>query len=118
MLERLLSMIKYTRTYVRKSDMCSGNEYKIFISYHGHWAWFTFHDNFMNKSTLKDWLSCLVLDTLAYDCSRDVYDFARTYGYEDDMSKARKAYRGCEGNAEKMHRLFTDKELELLSEIE
>ena len=119
MLNRLLSMIKFSRTYVRKSPMCSGNEYKIFISYKGHWAWFTFHDNFENKSTLKDWLYCLILDMNAYEFSRDEYDFARNYGYADeDISKARKAYRACEKTAEKLHKIFSEQELDLLSTIE
>lgn len=119
MLNALLSRIRFTRTYVRKSKMCSGNEYKIFISYNGHWAWFTFHDNYMNKSTLKDWLYCLVLDMNAYEFSRDVYEFARSYGYADeDMSVARKAYRACEKTAEKLHKLFSEDELDILSQIE
>ena len=119
MLNALLSRIKFSRSYVRKSSMTSGNEYNIFISYNGHWAWFTFHDNHENKSTLRDWLYCLVLDMNAYEFSRDEWEFAREYGYSyEDMSKARKAYRACEKTAEKLHRLFTEAELDILSEIE
>ena len=117
MLNALLSRIKFSRSYVRKSKMTSGNEYKIFISYNGHWAWFTFHDNFENKSTLKDWLYCLVLDMNSYEFSRDEYEFAREYGY-DDMSEARKIYRACEKTAEKLHKLFNDSELEILNQIQ
>lgn len=117
MLDRLLSMIKFSRTFVRKSKMCSGNEYKIFISYNGHWAWFTFHDNFMNKSTLRDWLYCLVLDMNAYDFNADEYELARAYGY-DDIEQARKVYKACRKTSEKMHKIFNEAELDILSEIE
>ena len=110
-------MIKFSRTFVRKSEMTSGNEYRIYISYHGQRAWFRFHDNFANASTLRDWLYALVLDTNAYDFSRDLYDFARNYGFEDN-AEARKAYKGCKETSEKMHRIFTENELELLSTIE
>lgn len=119
MLDALLSRIRFTRTYVRKSSMTMGNEYKILISYNGHWAHFTFHDNHENKSTLRDWLYCLVLDMNAYEFSRDEYDFMRSYGYMDtDIKKARKAYRECEKTAEKLHRIFTEAELDILSQIE
>ena len=49
---RLLGMISYKRTYVRSSNMTKGNEYKIMLSYNGHWAWFTFHDNFETRARL------------------------------------------------------------------
>lgn len=117
--EQILSKIKFSRTFVRKSEMTSGNEYKIVLSYNGKQATFAFHDNFENKSSFKDWIYCLVLDMNAFDYSKDVYDFANSFGYAyEDISKAHKAYNGCKANSAKMHRLFTEDELEILSRIE
>lgn len=116
---KLLSRIDYTRKFVRSSRMTSGNEYKIILSYNGHWASFVFHDNCENKSTLVDWLYCLILDMDAYEFCHDVDEFAREYGYEpSEYVKASKAYLACKKTAEKLHRLFTNDELDILSEIE
>ena len=116
---KLLSRINYSRKFVRSSGMTSGNEYKITLSYNGNKASFVFHDNYENKSTLVDWLECLLLDMGAYEFCHDVDEFAREYGYEpSEYVKASKAYLACKKTAEKLHRLFTDDELDILSEIE
>lgn len=115
----ILSKINFSRTYVCRSKMCSGNEYKIRLSYNGNSAWFVFHDNFENKSTLKDWLYCLIMDMDAFEYSKDAWDFARNFGYADeDYTKACKAYKACKKTSEKLHKLFSESELEILSEIE
>lgn len=118
-MNEILSEIKFSRTYVRKSSMTSGNEYEIKLSHNGVTRSFAFHDNFENKSTLKDWIYCLIMDMDAFEYSKDVYDFARSFGYADeDISEARKAYNACKATAHKMHKLFSEEELEILSEIE
>ena len=117
MLRRLLGMIKCTRKKLGKSEMTSGNAYKITLSYNGNWCSFVFNDNFMNASKKKDFLYCLYLDAMAYDQSRDVFEFAREYGYED-WQKARKPYSACKAQSVRLHKLFNQAEIDLLSEIE
>lgn len=124
--EIILSKIKCTRTYLRKSEMCSGNAYKITLSYHGKRCSFVFHDNFKNQSNKRDFVYCLVLDAQAYDNTRDLYEFAREFGYlryadvgdADAMQRARKARKACEKQSERLHRLFNDNEIDFLSTIE
>ena len=124
MINRLLHTIKCTVTDLGRSIDCenalihtSGNAYKVALSHNGHKHTMIFHDNFRNASTLKDYLYSLYLDAICYENARDVYDFAREYGY-DDMSHARKVYRACERQSEALHRLFTEQEISLISEIE
>lgn len=119
MLNRLLSMIKCTKTYLRKSEMCTGDAYRVTLTYKGNRCSFVFHDNFRNESTKKDFIYCLVLDAQAYDNARDFYDFATEFGYDYTRdSEARKAYRACEKQSDRLHRLFNQQEIDILSEIE
>lgn len=117
LLEKLLSMIKCKRTYLRKSDMCSGNAYKITLSYKGHWCSFIFHDNYKNESKKSDFLYCLVLDAQAYENSRDAYEFMSEFGYKS-FDEARKVRNACEKQYERLHRLFNQTEIDILSTIE
>lgn len=117
LLEKLLSMIKCTKTYLRKSEMCSGDAYKITLSYHGKRCSFVFHDNYKNESKKKDFIYYLVLDALAYDNCPDVYNFMRIFGYVD-VQQARTLYRACEKQSERLHRLFNQNEIDILSTIE
>ena len=110
-------MIKCERKKLGKSEMTSGNAYKITLSYHGHWCSFVFNDNFKNASKKKDFLYCLYLDAMAYENVRDVFEFAREYGY-DDWHKACKPYSLCKAQSVRLHKLFNDAEIELLSTIE
>lgn len=126
MLNRLLSTIKCSKTYLRKSDMCSGNAYRITLTYKGNRCSFVFHDNFKNASKKKDFLYCLVLDAQCYESTRDLYDFAREYGYLyyadvgdlDALKRAKKAFDSCRLQSERLHKLFNEQEIELLSTIE
>lgn len=117
LLEKLLSMIKCKRSYLRNSEMCSGNAYRITLSYHGKRCSFVFHDNYKNESKKKDFVYCLVLDAQAYENTRDTYEFMREFGYKS-FDKARKVRNACEKQSERLHRLFNDNEIDILSTIE
>lgn len=114
---RFLGMIKCKREKIGKSDLTSGNAYKITLSYNGNWCSFVFNDNFKNRSTKKDFLYCLYLDAMAYENVRDVFEFAREFGYAD-WQKARKPYSACKAQSVRLHKLFNEQEIEILSEIE
>lgn len=117
MLNRLLRMIKCKRKYIGKSTLTSGNSYKIVLSYKGKWCAFIFNDNFKNESSKKDFLYCLVLDAQAYDNARGLDDFMHTFGYTDEK-EARGAYRACKVQSVRLHSLFNEQEIDLLSTIE
>lgn len=106
--------IHVKKTYLTKSDMCTGNKYRVTVSYNGKRCSFTFHDNYMNKSKKKELLYCLLLDAECYENSIDIYDFADAYGYKH-TAEAEKAYAGCKRQYERLHKLFTDEEIELLT---
>lgn len=119
MLQRLLRMIKCKRVYVGKSKMTSGNKYKIYLCYKGHRCVFEFNDNFKNESKKQDFIRCMLLDAQAYEYARDVYDFAEEFGYGyENLAEARKAYRACEMQSIRVHRLFNEQEIDILSTIE
>lgn len=117
MLKRLLGMIKCTKNYAGKSDMCSGDKFRVTLTYKGKRCSFVFHDNYKNASKKKDFLYCLYLDAMAYEQSRDVFEFAREYGYAD-WKEARKPYSACKAQSERLHKLFNEAEIDILSEIE
>lgn len=108
--------ITWQKTYMSKSDKTSGNKYFITIYYNGKRSSFVFHDNYMNQSKKKELLYCLLLDAECYENSIDIYDFADAYGYKH-TAEAEKAYEGCKRQSERLHKLFTDEEIALLSMI-
>lgn len=108
--------IHVKKTYLTKSDMCTGNKYRVTVYYNGKRCSFTFHDNYMNKSKKKELLYCLLLDAQAFDYNMDIYDFASSFGYKQ-CRDAEKAYAGCKRQSERLHKLFTDEEIALLSMI-
>lgn len=67
------------------------------------------------RPTKYDILACLE----TYDYIKDVEDFANTFGYdiEENYKETEKIYKACMKQSEKLHGLFTDEELEMLSEI-
>lgn len=112
----LFDRIGCQKTYMSKSDMCSGNKYFITISYKDKHIGFVFHDNYLNQSSKKDFLYCLIDDARAFENCRNLVEFMREFGYTE-ASKARKAYNGCMKQSERLHKLFTDEEIALLSMI-
>ena len=117
MLKRLLSMIKCSKTRLGKSEMCSGDAFRITLTYKGKKAVFRFHDNYRNESDKSDFIRCLLLDAEAYENSRNAHEFMRDWGYSD-FREAQQVYRDCEKQSERVHRLFNEQEIQVLSMIE
>ena len=67
-----------------------------------------------NKRPSKyDILACL--DT--YDYIYRLEDFASEFGYDMEDKETKRTYNACMRQSKKLHGLFTDEELEMLSEI-
>lgn len=114
----ILEKINCKKEYLRKSDMTTGNAYKVKLSYKGKRCEFVFYDNYRNESDKNDFLYSLLMDADAYNNSRDMADFADEFCY-DDIRKCMKAYNGCKAQAEKVKRLFTEEEVaEIYAELE
>ncbi len=114
----LLNQIKLTKTNLGKSQMTSGDAYRITLTYKGHRCGFTFHDNFKNSSTKEEIIESLLIDADAYNNARNFEDFCFEFGYDVSDSEAYKIYTACKKQADKVSRLFTNAEIEQLrSEI-
>lgn len=81
---------------------------------------FPFYDSVANyekgeRPKKYDVLACLE----TYDYIDSLEDFAKEFGYdiEEDYKGTEKIYKACMKQSEKLHGLFTDEELEMLSEI-
>ena len=79
---------------------------------------FPFFDSAANyekdeRPTAYDILACL--DT--YDYIQGLEDFASEFGYDIEDKETKRTYNACMRQSEKLHNLFTDEELETLSEI-
>lgn len=81
---------------------------------------FPFYDSIANyekgeRPTKYDVLACL--DT--YDYINGIEDFANEFGYDlcENYKETEKIYKACMKQSEKLHGLFTDEELEMLTEI-
>lgn len=79
---------------------------------------FPFFDSVANYEEDKrpskyDILACL--DT--YDYISDIRNFALEFGYDIYDKETEKTYNACMRQGKKLHNLFTDEELETLSEI-
>lgn len=81
---------------------------------------FPFYDSVANyqnneRPSKYDVLACL--DT--YDDINSIEDFANEFGYNlcDNYKETEKVYKACMKQSEKLHGLFTDEELEMLTDI-
>ena len=79
---------------------------------------FPFFDSVANyknnkKPSKYDVLACL--DT--YDYIQGIEDFASEFGYDIEDRETQKTYNACMRQSKELHELFTDEELEMLSEI-
>ena len=81
---------------------------------------FPFFDSVTNYRKCKrpskyDILACL--DT--YDYINGIEDFANEFGYDifENYKEVKKIYNACMKQSDKLHGLFTNEELEMLSEI-
>lgn len=112
---KLLDEIKAKRTCVAKSRMTSGNCYRITITRNKKQIRFYFHDNFKNQSDISDWLQAIVLDNDFYEEVRGCECFTKDYEY-DGKNHAKELYYACKHNSEKLHKLFTNDEIDLMRE--
>lgn len=112
----LLNTLKVKKTYLRKSEMTSGNASRITLTRNKKTVYFIYHDNYYNNSNINDFVWCLLMDAQAYECSYNFADFCNEMGYDDDSMKAYKIYLACKKQAERLHKLFNDTEIESLKE--
>ena len=111
-----LNKIKFTRCNLGKSSMCSGDKYRIYMCYNGKKTSFIFHDNYKNKSGLKDYLYCLLSDKNAYEFTRSNEDFMLEFGYKT-IREAKRIREACKRNGDKLSKLFTNEELDEIQEL-
>jgi hypothetical protein len=111
-------LVKANKVCMGKSKQTSGNEYSVVLKYNGNSITMLYHDNYKNESGKDDFLYALLMDAMAYEncCSRFGFgDFMKEFGYDYEQEKeAAKAYKACERQYNKLHRLFTEKEIEEL----
>lgn len=111
----LLEKIKLIKKeYQGKSDLTSGNAYKITIGYNKKRYTFIFNDNYKNESNKHDFIYAILSD---YQCYKSVYnedDFIKEFGYDDSVEAFRRgieAYKSCKKTAQAIERLFTHEEI-------
>ena len=113
----LKDLVTANKVCMGKSKETSGNEYSVVLKYNGNCITMLFHDNYKNDSGKDDFLYALLMDGLAYENCYNLADFMDEFGYDyDQKDKAQKAYKACERQYNKLHRLFTDEEIEQLQE--
>lgn len=112
----LLNEINATKTYIGKSDMTSGNAYRVTLTRNGVKVGFIFNDNIYNESDKNDLIYSLLRDSQAYEFCYNLADFMNEYGYTD-AKQAKQAYDACKKQSERLHKLFNDAEIETLEKI-
>lgn len=106
-------LVRANKVCMGKSKQTSGNEYSVVLKYNGNSITMLFHDNYKNESGKDDFLYALLMDAFAYEDNQNVEDFMLEFGYED-IEQATKIYKACEKQYNKLHRLFTEEEIEEL----
>ena len=114
--ETLLNEINTTKTYIGKSDLTSGNAYRVTLTRNGVKVGFVFNDNIYNESDKNDFIFSLLSDSQAYENARDLADFMLDFGY-DNIPQAKQVYNACKKQSERLHKLFNDTEIETLKKI-
>ena len=111
----LRDLVSANKVCMGKSKETSGNEYSVVLKYNGNSITMLYHDNYKNESDKDNFLYALLLDGLAYENCYNLADFMDEFGYDyDNLDKAKKAYKACERQCEKLYRLFTHEEIEQL----
>ena len=114
-MERIIDKVKVTKSYIGKSEMTSGNAYRVTMAYNGKRVWFVFNDNYLNNSNKEELIKCLLGDSYAYEYNNNLYDFLLEFGYSDEeYDDGKAAFYGCKKQSERLHKLFTKKEVEFL----
>ena len=67
-----------------------------------------------SEPNIHDCMYAIISDMDCYDTCRDMVDFCNEFGYPDE--KGIKAYKACKKTSKALHRLFTDEELDEISE--
>lgn len=111
----LKDLVKANKVCMGKSKKTSGNEYSVVLKYKGNCITMLFHDNYKNESGKDEFLYALLQDSFAYENCQNVNDFMLEFSYED-IKQATKIYKVCERQYKKLHRLFTEEEIEQLQE--
>lgn len=114
--KNLLNEINTTKTYIGKSDLTSGNAYRVTLTRNGVKIGFIFNDNIYNESDKDDFIYSLLQDSQAYEYACDFADFMNEFGYTD-AKQARKAYNACKKQGERLHKLFNTTEIKTLEKI-
>lgn len=114
--KELLDEINTTKTYIGKSEMTSGNAYRVTMTRNGKSIGFIFNDNIYNESDKNDFIYSLLSDSQAYESTRDLTDFMNEYGYTD-AKQARQAYNACKKQSDRLYKLFNTTEIETLEKI-
>ena len=109
----VLEKIKVKKTLIGKSQMTSGNAYRVTLTYNGKKCSMVFNDNYRNGSDIKDFIYSLLLDAAGYD---NVESFMREFGYKE-YSQGKKIYNACKRQYEKLTRLFNEEEINELEEF-
>ena len=114
--KNLLNEINTTKTYIGKSDLTSGNAYRVTLTRNGKSIGFIFNDNIYNESDKNDFIWSLLLDSQAYENARDLTDFMLAFCY-DDYKQAKTIFDACKKQSNRLHKLFNDTEIETLEKI-
>lgn len=113
-------LVKANKVCLGKSTKTSGNEYSVVLKYNGNSVTMLYHDNYKNESGKDDFLYALLMDAMTYENCFNLADFMKEFGYDYEQEKeAAKAYKACERQYNKLHRVFTEEEIkELQNEFE
>ena len=66
-----------------------------------------------------DFIACVFMDKMSYDCCRDEEDFAANIGldYYEDRKEVNRCYKACQIASCKLNEMFSQEELEILDEF-
>ena len=110
-------LVKASKVCMGKSNKTSGNEYSVVLKYNGNSITMLFHDNYRNESEKDEFLYALLMDAMLYEDCPNLADFMGELGYDyDQREEAEKAYKACERQYNKLHRLFTEEEIKQLQD--
>ena len=75
---------------------------------------------YSNMNNIKiDFIACVFMDKMSYDCCRDEEDFAANLGmdYYEDKKEVNRCYKACQRASCKLNEMFSQEELEILDEF-
>jgi len=115
-----LTKFKYTTVTNQTANMFSPNhvKYRCTINYKGETFGCNFQCPSQEKPTKEDFLGCLISDAMYFDNCKNIFDFCDELGYDcyEDKKESERIYKGCQRESEGLHKLYTEEELNLLSE--